>query len=218
MEPKPGQQYREKTLRLETKALEHGLIEAVVSTEAKDRHGDIIRVAGWDLTNFLLHPVLIANHNYNDPLFQIGVWKSMEVNTRRKQLVGVASYNLGANNPIAEYAYWLAEHGQAAFSVGFIPDMSKAKELEDEGRHFMPSFEFNGQEMLETSQVTIPANHEAVQRMKGLLEHDMLGAWVDQFNQRLGQVEAGLKENPVSPPAMPRDLPGELAEAIRRAF
>ena len=60
--------FRTQLIRAEIKALDlkAGRVSAVVSTEERDRAGDIIRQRGWDLTSFLEHPVLVASHNYVD--------------------------------------------------------------------------------------------------------------------------------------------------------
>jgi hypothetical protein len=161
-----------------TKALEpeSGRIHAVVSTEQKDRDGDIIRAGGWNLSHFNAHPVLMSSHNYEKLTNQIGEWEEMKVRGRR--LEGVARYYVGEGNAEADWGYKLAQKGRAAFSVGFIPDMAQAKVIEDAG--YSQSFEFNGQELLEVSHVTVPANAEALQYVKqsGLL-HPAITDMVD---------------------------------------
>lgn len=151
-----------------------GKVEAVVSTEVKDRAGDIIRQDGWDLKNFMAHPVLLSSHDYLSLRSVIGEWESMEV--KGKRLIGVAKYYIGQGNEEADWGFNLAAKGRAAFSVGFIPDMAKAKELESD--NFMGSYEFRGQELLEVSQVSIPANPEALQRLKGL--HPVIKELIDE--------------------------------------
>lgn len=169
--------YRNKITRAETRIIGKGLVEATVSTEAKDRDGDIIRVKGWDLTSFLSYPVLISSHNYSSLRSIIGRWESMEV--KGKKLVGTAQYLVGKGNKEADWGFELAEEGMAAYSVGFKPDMSKAKELESDDPWSM-SFEFNGQELLEVSHVTIPSNAEALQRAKGLKLHPVIDAIIEE--------------------------------------
>lgn len=39
--------------------------KVIASTEDMDRDGEIIKADGWDYTNFLKNPVIIANHTYN---------------------------------------------------------------------------------------------------------------------------------------------------------
>lgn len=170
--------YKLKYVRAITKALEPGLIQAVVSSERKDRDGDIIRAAGWDLADFLRHPVLLSSHNYNSLRSQIGHWESMEV--KGKKLVGVARYYVGKGNDEADWGYQLAEMGQAAYSVGFAPDLSKAKELENPDSMF-PSFEYAGQSLWEVSQVVIPANPDALQGMKAAKLHPVLAELVEEL-------------------------------------
>ena len=149
--------------------LAEGRVSAVVSTEAVDRDGDIIRVEGWQLDNFLKHPVLLSSHNYGSLRSVIGEWESMEAKSRPARLEGVARYYIGDGNEEADWAFKLVERGRAAYSVGFIPDMDKATQL-DEGRGFMGSWEYNGQELLEVSHVAIPSNPQALQALKSLME------------------------------------------------
>ena len=142
----------------EYKAVGDGRVDAVMSTESVDRDGDIIKLDGWDLRDFESHPVLMADHNY-DLLHQIGKWADVRV--EGGALRGTATYHIGKGNPHADWAFHLAEQGEAAFSVGFIPDMEKAVELD--GKGIWGSFEFHSQKLLETSQVAIPSNPDAVQ-------------------------------------------------------
>lgn len=153
----------------ETKAT----VRAVVSTEAVDRDNDVIRAAGWQLDAFKLHPVLISSHNYGTLRSVIGTWDSMEIKQRPPRLEGVARYYVGEGNDEADWAFNLAKKGQAAYSVGFLPDMEKAIEREDGG--LFGSWEFNGQELLEVSHVAIPSNREALQQLKALMENTKHG-------------------------------------------
>jgi len=172
-----------KLIRAEVKAVdtEKFTVEAVVSTEAVDRDGDIIRAAGWDLSEFNTHSPLLASHDYGNLTSQIGVWDKMTVVKSRKTLEGTARYFVGDGNEQADWGFKLAEKGVAAFSVGFQPDMAKATELDGDG--WFPSFEFNGQKLWEVSQVTMPANPEALQLSKGLISssvlQDVIRDWSD---------------------------------------
>ena len=143
-----------------------GRIHAIVSTETEDRMGDIIHQDGWDLDNFMKHPVLLSSHNYGSTLLaQIGEWEDMAV--KGKTLQAVARYYVAEGNPEADWAFGLAQKGRAAYSVGFLPDMEKAVVREGGSEWFGP-FEFHGQELLEVSHVSIPANAEALQQIKAL--------------------------------------------------
>ena len=157
--------HRAKFIKAETKILDEkeGIISAIVSTESVDRDGDIIRQEGWDLRHFKAHPVLLSSHNYRGLTNQIGEWTRMEV--VGKELVGEARYYIGQGNPEADWGFFLAGRDKAAFSVGFMPDMAQAKELQGDGK---TSYEFKAQELLEVSQVTVPSNRQSLQAMKGI--------------------------------------------------
>lgn len=157
-----------KFIRPEIKILDKaaGLITAVVSTESMDRDGDIIRQAHWDLDHFKAHPILLSSHNYRGLRNQIGEWIDMKV--EGSQLVGEAKYYIKEGNEEADWGFNLAKKGRAAFSVGFVPDMAKAKQIDSNGNL---AYEFQGQELLEVSQVTVPSNAEALQSLKGVGLH-----------------------------------------------
>lgn len=156
---------RNKIVTAKTRALDdQGLVEAIVSTEGKDRDGDIIRASGWVLENFRAHPILLSSHNYRELRSQIGEWKTMEI--QKRELVGTAQYYINDGNPEADWGFKLAQRGKAAYSVGFIPDMAKAKVLDDDDDGWWINYEFNGQELLEVSHVTVPSNPEGLQRLR----------------------------------------------------
>jgi hypothetical protein len=170
--------HRSKFVRPEIKVIDKsaGLITAVVSTEAVDRDGDIIRQAYWDLNHFKAHPILLSSHNYRGLQNQIGEWTEMDV--KDSKLVGSAKYYVKEGNPEADWGFKLASKGRAAFSVGFVPDMSQAKTIDSHGNI---SYEFNGQELLEVSQVTVPSNADALQSFKGIGLHPELDAIVTEI-------------------------------------
>ncbi len=157
-----------------------GTVHAILSTENKDRDGDIIRQAYWDLESFLAHPVIIDSHEYRGLDNVIGEWsdvkaipvldaagkqvKDAETGEDVTQLEATANYFVG-ENPKADYAFLLVGKGLGAYSVGFIPDFEKAEELDR--RDPWGGYEFKGQELLEASQVTIPSNRESLQAMMG---------------------------------------------------
>ena len=175
-----------------------GLVRAIVSTEAVDRDGDIIRQSGWDLDSFQKHPLLLSSHNYGRLTNQIGKWESMEV--RGTQLEGVARYFIGLGNEEADWGFQLATLGQAAYSVGFIPDMDKAKRLGDE-----KGWEFKGQVLLEASQVTVPSNPEGLQAVKSLDLDPVVADLVSQALEATGQTDT-------------IDLLAEMEERLRGDF
>ena len=174
-----------------------GLVSAVVSTEDVDRDGDVIRQEGWDLSHFASHPILLSSHNYRGLTNQIGEWTQMQV--EGSLLVGHAKYYIGEGNEEADWGFKLATKGRAAYSVGFVPDMSKAKQIEANGNL---SYEYTGQELLEVSQVTVPSNPQALQAMKGMNLHPEVEVLVEEM---LGDMARGLVEFQL-PPESPEPI------------
>ena len=197
MENKLGPKYPKRTaplmqskyVRPEMKILdaENGRIHAVVSTETRDRDGDIIRASGWELDRFKEHPVLVSSHNYGRLDSIIGEWE--EISVRDNRLEGVAKYYIGQGNPEADWGFNLAMKGRAAYSVGFIPDMSEAKEIAGSTRGFS-GWEFNKQELLEVSHVTIPSNPDALQQIKSIAAHPIVKEIIEEELGDMRDIEA----------------------------
>ena len=185
---KTAQLIKSKYVRPEIKVLDaaSGRIHAIVSTETRDRDGDIIRASGWELDRFKEHPVLVSSHNYGRLDSIIGEWEDIQVNG--KQLEGVAKYYIDQGNSEADWGFKLAQKGRAAYSVGFIPDMAEAKEIAGSTRGFT-GWEFFKQELLEVSHVTIPSNPDALQQFKQLAAHPLLKEIIDEELGDLKDVE-----------------------------
>ena len=146
-----------KLVRPEIKTLDAANHDYLVtlSAETKDRDGDTITSAGWELDSFNAHPVLLSSHDYTDLRKQIGEWKDMD--KKGGALRGVAHYYVGEGNAEADWAAKLAAMKRAAYSVGFEP--LEFEPIKGGGIHYLK------QELLEGSHVTIPSNREALQLM-----------------------------------------------------
>lgn len=154
---------RHKVVRAKVQSVdeESGSITAIVSDESEDRDREIIRAAGWELDDFLKHPVLLASHDYRSLRSQIGEWTSMEVDG--STLRGTAHYYIGRGNPEADWGWELARQGRAAFSVGFIPiEYHDREDIDTEGLWWPPQ-EYTRQTLLEVSHVSVPSNPNALQ-------------------------------------------------------
>lgn len=126
----------------------------VLSDETKDRLGDVIRVGGWDLTNFLKNPVALFGH---DSKFIIGNWTNIGV--EGKQLVGTLEpAKKGTSERVDEINSLVDQGLLKATSVGFRE--MKSQPLDKE-RPFAGT-EFLKQELVEASLVAIPANPNAL--------------------------------------------------------
>lgn len=132
----------------------------VMSTEAADREGDIIRQSGWKLENFLKNAPLPIFHQTRS--WPVGNWKDVAVkNARPKRLEGTAQL-LPEGGPVPEVdqAAWMLEHGGIkAVSVGFIP---LELDLIDEDKGWMGGFEILSAELVECSLVPVPAHPDAL--------------------------------------------------------
>lgn len=176
-------------------------IEFVASTEAVDRYGDVIRVAGWKLQNYLKNPVFLWGHRSGEP--PIGKCVDLKIESNPPALVQTIEFASAATYPFADTVFQLYREGfMRAVSVGFMP--LEMAPIPDGGMEFL------SQELLELSAVPIPANQEALARCKGLFPEADLAA-----------VFTGRQE-PTEPPEPPEDEPAgspadnaeELAEQL----
>lgn len=119
-----------------------------------DRGGEIINPEQFDLTNYRKNPVFLADH-----------WYILDQVLGRCIDMGVDSHGLwqtfeyfvdyeGEKGELARWAFYLASKKVGAFSIGFIPHSRK---MLDDG-----TVSLENVELLETSQVVVPMNQEAV--------------------------------------------------------
>ena len=154
-----------KTFRAEIREVgeNDGLIDLMIpiSSDKMDRDGEIIEPTAFkkSIPQFMKHPVLVASHDYHDLTNQIGEWTKLKV--EGDGVSGKPKYYVNAGNEQADWAFYLASKGVAAFSVGFIP-----KVWEDGKDEKSPRRTYKEVELLEISQVIIPSNRQAVQSMR----------------------------------------------------
>lgn len=140
---------------------EAGTLEAIFSTEDKDRHGDVVMQDGWILDAFRNNPVILNSHNYNDAEEVVG--KASNVRVEDGKLQGTITFAVD-ENPKAKVIFDLyAGKYLNTFSVGFIP--RKFKEDEEGNKDFSIIEEA---ELLEVSAVAVPANAFARAKKKGI--------------------------------------------------
>lgn len=152
-----------KFFETQIKSIDEGThsITAEVSTKKVDRMGDIVEPEAFRkrLKHFKDHPVLLSSHNYNSLLKQIG--EIDKVTITDGGLEAKVKYYVGMGNEEADWAWVLAQKGIASFSIGF---MSHAHEdIMDKDKGYATGRKFTEVELLEVSQVLIPANREALQ-------------------------------------------------------
>lgn len=131
-----------------------GRFEVVMSTNARDRSGEIVLQEGIDTRNYEKNPVVLFAHNYYD----LPIGRVEEIIKESDKTIAKGVFVSKEINPKAQQIRKLYDAGiMKAVSIGFIP-------LEYEGNVITKS------ELLELSFVPVPANPEAlaVAKEKGL--------------------------------------------------
>jgi len=144
-----------KTIQKLRKAKEqNGTFDVIISTEALDRAGEIVRQDGWDLSNYKNNPIVLWGHDYY--ALPIGICTDTYNTTfRGVPALGARGVFLPADiNPFAQQVRRMYEYGVKSgynvgctTSVGFIP-----KEFDPDNQTIITRAE-----LLEFSFVPIPA-------------------------------------------------------------
>jgi phage head maturation protease len=145
----------------------------IASDETVDRYGDIIRVAGWDVTAFRSNPVLLFGHKSGS--LPVGKVAEITVDTKARQLVADTEFMPEGMSAFADEVWRAVDGGFLnASSVGFMPtvDPNPIWKNDDEETGILTGFEFVGQELLELSVVPVPANPAALAVARSLAISD----------------------------------------------
>lgn len=133
----------------------NGTVTVYTNVAIKDRQGDLIEPKEFNLDNYKKNPVFLADHRYT---IDHVLGKSVDAGVDDKGLWQTFKYFTdyeGTAGDLARWAFYLAQNGIAAFSIGFIPH----------GQEYDSKLKANllkDVEILETSQVVVPANQDAV--------------------------------------------------------
>lgn len=130
-----------------------GSFEVIASTDAVDRHGEIVKQDGWELDNYKKNPVVLINHRYN---VESICWKATDVYVEDNKLIikGVFAPNELGQEIRKLYEAWFLK----TVSVWFIA----------KSRNEANWREITKQELIELSFIPVPANPDAVDRLKEL--------------------------------------------------
>lgn len=140
--------------------VKEGEISGIASTQAQDRDGEVILQSGWDLNNYMLNPVLMLMHNYQE--FPVG--KVTDIGIKDGKLVFNAVFSTATEK--AKEAYALVKEGVlSAFSVGFIPRKYDGNIITEA-------------ELLEISLVPVPANPQAIVMAKQFEEKNEIAKYI----------------------------------------
>lgn len=146
-------------------------VDHVASDETPDRMGDIIRVAGWDLTDFRNNPMLLWMHNHEHPIGRVLSAKKGKADDGRKALLTTSRIHEddkslgGLSN---EVLLRMVQDGDLpAVSVSFQPLETYRPESEEERMKLGLGpwgVVFLAASLLELSVVAIGANQNALKR------------------------------------------------------
>jgi HK97 family phage prohead protease len=129
------------------------ILRFVASDETLDRYGEVVRLAGWDLTRYRQNPVVVDTHDYSSVSKILG--RSVAVEITEGKLVNEVEFAL--DNPLGVLAWRMAKEGFIkSESVGFIP-----KAWENGDGKTQPRRTYTQQELVEISLVAVPANPAA---------------------------------------------------------
>jgi HK97 family phage prohead protease len=134
-----------------------------ISTASVDREQDTIAIGGWDLTNYRKNPVVLWGHDSS----RLPIGRGFDVTVEDGALKASVEFipeDMPEGGAFAESVYRLARGGFiAATSVGFRPlKWTYSTDKERGADDWFPGIDFEEQELVELSIVTVPANPEAL--------------------------------------------------------
>lgn len=134
---------------------EEWTFKVVASDETIDRAGEVIKISGWELWNFMKNPVIIANHIYK---VENIIGKATNIYVENEKLVVEWVF---ATTDLAQDVRKLYDGGFIkTVSVGFIP-----KERDPNNSNIITRAE-----LLEVSFVPVPCNPNALSLGKEVVE------------------------------------------------
>ena len=134
-----------------------------MTTEKRDRYGDIVVAKGGDIADFLNNPVVLWGHNSR--AYPIGMWGDIKVvNGSPKRMEGTAGLAPeGTTEQSDDVARLLAAGMVRACSIGFM--MKEWEPIDKENP--WDGWRFLEWELLECSICSVPANPEALVKAAG---------------------------------------------------
>ena len=134
------------------------LVKARTSTIAPDRYNEIVipKMFAETIQNYISHGVLLSSHDYFTDLRK-NIGMSLEINLTEEAIENLFEYFVGKGNAEADWGFFLAQKGIAAYSIGFM----EREWIDGDGKEF--SRKYTKGELLEISQVLVPAHPQALQ-------------------------------------------------------
>ncbi len=158
----------------------------VMSSEAIDRDGDIVRQKGLAIDRFKENPQALLFHKSNS--WPVGQWsdvKTIAGNSPRTE--GTLNF-LPAGGPVpdVDQAHWMVQHGALrTVSIGFMPLDLELIEHKDGTSPFDYGFDILASELYECSLVPVPAQPDAV--AKGMINSGEMSIAKEFIEQALDE-------------------------------
>lgn len=195
-------QYRCKSAEPISVNEDHRTISYLVSDETPDRMGDVIRVKGWDLSNYKSNPVILWAHD-GKTVPPIGRAHNVRRRFGPNRLTADIEFAPAEAHEFAETIYQLAKRGFIkATSVGFMP--KGVEQLGEEERQALgvgPYGQvFSESELMEISVVSVPANPSALEvgvkslMSEGVLERGLADRFFDVYPANEEVVQKRIRE------------------------
>jgi HK97 family phage major capsid protein/HK97 family phage prohead protease len=143
-------------MKVRTSVSEGRGFDFVISDDSRDRHGTRLNPTGWDLGAFKRNPIALFGHSNG---FPIGRWEDVRVegNKLLGRLVMAAK---GTSARIDEIASLVEQGILRAVSVGFS--------VLEYGTPGKSTYDYEKQELLEVSVVSVPSNTNAIAAARGM--------------------------------------------------
>jgi hypothetical protein len=136
----------------------------VMTSQAKDRYGDVVMTNGVDTTEFMKNAVAFVNHRSSS--WPVGKWQGLQKYLHAAPPRMEGTLHLGPSGgpiPEVEMAAWSLEHGMLrAASIGFLPDWDQTEKALDANGVWDGGLVFHAAELIECSLCGIPANPQAL--------------------------------------------------------
>lgn len=141
---------------------EKNTYQFVITSEAIDRHGDIVRMSGANLEAFRRNPVVLYNHDS----YSMPIGRAKNIIFQNNSIIADVEFH-GKTEESRLVADLVADGYMRTVSIGFIPRKMLERRATDEEKSLLPAWkdsitEYESWDLLEFSIVTIPANPDAL--------------------------------------------------------
>ena len=135
----------------------------IMTSERRDRYGDVVRSKGAVLDDFMGNPVALWAHMSRE--FPIGMWSDLTtIGGKKARIEGTLNLNEDGTHEDSDTIAKLLKQGHVrACSIGFIPLEWEALDKENP----WDGYDFKSWEMLECSVCSIPAQPDALVKAAG---------------------------------------------------